>query len=248
MKIALGDLFFDVKNDSFIDGVRYDEIIRYCKMVYTNRKRFIKRFIEPLKKGLMMYGEESKINIIDTFLYYFDNLEPYTYEEAFKIQNTTFKSLVFSSINISELISELGHEMIKVEGKNVTHRRYKEDGSYEMINYDVIYELHRVNCSKILPNADMLTQNSQYAYAIKCWCTTTNNEHWLWVEEEYANKGPLEAIASTVRVYENMIPFIKEIKRQGDVFLFEMSEKIIPSGKIIPLTSNQYFDLLVAQT
>jgi hypothetical protein len=45
-----------------------------------------------------------------------------------------------------------------------------------------------------------------------------------------------------------MIPHIKEIKRQGDVLLFEMKKELLPEGKIVPLTADQYFNLLVAQS
>lgn len=138
------------------------------------------------------------------------------------------------------MMDNLGNERISTEGKNVTHKFYKEDGSYELKNYDVIYELYKVDCSKL--NVD------DSVYAVKCWCTTTNKEHWLWVETKYAMKGPLEAIASTMRVYENMIPHIKSIKRQGDVLLFEMNQYVKPSGNIVPLTADQYFSLLEAQS
>ena len=79
------------------------------------------------------------------------------------------------------------------------------------------------------------------------WCTTTNKEHWLWIEDEYKD-SPLEAVASTFRIHENLIPHIKELKRQGDVLLVEMQKDIEPEGEIIPLTSKQYFDLLTCQS
>jgi hypothetical protein len=85
-------------------------------------------------------------------------------------------------------------------------------------------------------------------FAVKCWCTTTDKEHWLWIEEEY-KENPLEAIASTFRIHENLIPYIKEIKRQGDILLVEMLDDTIePSGNIVPLNAEQYFRLLTAQS
>ena len=90
-----------------------------------------------------------------------------------------------------------------------------------------------------------LTEN---VFAIRCWCTTTDKEHWLWIEEQYKN-SPLEAVASTFRIHENLISNIKEIKRQGDVLLVEMlDENIKPEGNIVPLNATQYFSLLTAQS
>jgi hypothetical protein len=58
----------------------------------------------------------------------------------------------------------------------------------------------------------------------------------------------LEAIASTFRIHENLIDNISELKRQGDILIVELKEEIDPSGEIVPLTAEQYFGLLTAQS
>lgn len=240
MIISGPTLDFDINSDSFFKNVPIQDIVRYLKGVYTNRERFINNFIDYYKVAFKMHDLDYKIDNLSQLVYYYDRLTPFSYKEAFQLTNAEFKAKVFGSINVPEMIANLGHERVKVEGKNLTLRQYKEDGSYTMVNNDVIYELHEINCTAL--------GVTEKTYAVKCWCTTTNKEHWLWVETEYAKKGPLEAIASTMRVYENMIPHIKTIKRQGDVLLFEMDKDIVPSGKIVPLTADQYFSLLVAQS
>ena len=102
-----------------------------------------------------------------------------------------------------------------------------------------VYEIWEVNGEKLGLEESL--------YVIKCWCTSTNKEHWLWVNDEYKD-DPLEAIASTFRIHENLIPFIKCIKRQGDVLLVELIKDVKPEGNIIPLKKEQYFSLLVAQS
>jgi hypothetical protein len=236
---VMKNVSYDIDRDSFIDDVELPYFARYLKGVFKSKDRFKENFIIPFRDGLIALDREDRLPILDLITFYFNKSKPFTYKEAFEIQNNNFRAIVFGSINVSEMIANLGNERINVEGKNVTHRIYKEDGSYTMKNYDVIYELHKINCS---------TLNIPDNYCVKCWCTSTNKEHWLWIEEPYAHKGALEAIASTIRVYENMIPYIKHIKRQGDVLLFEMTEKIIPSGNIIPLTAEQYFSKLIAQS
>ena len=230
---------YTISEDSFIKGVELPYIAKYLKGVFRNTDRFKESFIKPFREALIALEREDRLSVIELLLYYFENTEAFTYKEAFAIKDGTFRAIVFGSINVIEMIQNLGNTRVNVEGKNVTHRVYQEDGSYKMRNYDVIYELHKIDCSTLgVPDN----------YCVKCWCTTTNKEHWLWVEEQYAQNGALEAIASTIRVYENMLPYIKNIKRQGDVILFEMTKKIIPEGNIIPLTADQYFSKLIAQS
>lgn len=235
-----GSISYEYDSDSFIKDIDTPYVAKYFKGIFRNVERFDEAIYHPVKAAMKALEIEGRIGHLDMLRYYFQELDPFTYKEAFAIENATFRATVFGSINVGEMIANLGHERLKVEGKNVNHRVYKMDGSYEMKNYDVVYELHKINCTALgLENPN---------YCVKCWCTTTNKEHWLWVEEEYALKGPLEAIASTVRVYENMIPHIKYIKRQGDVLLFEMEKEVKPSGNIVPLTADQYFSKLIAQS
>jgi len=242
MKVSLDSktLEYDIDDDSFISGVPLPLIVKYLKGVYTNKQRFMEYFIKPYKKLCTMHDKSYRHGTFDLMASLYDTVKPYSYKEAFLIENSTFKSVVFGSINIAEMVEFLGVERISVEGKLLNLRVYDELGNYRMEENNVIYELHKTNLSKIGANED--------AYLVKCWCTSTNKEHWLWVETEYAKKGALEAIASTFRVHKNMIPYIETIKRQGDVLLFEMSQEVEPSGEIVPLTASQYFSLLVSQS
>jgi len=236
----IDNISYNIEKDSFFNNVSHPTFTRYLKTRFSNVERLNENFIQPFIQNLKMVEREDLLHQIDVLLFYFKSAKPFSYREAFELSNQQFRALVFGSINVTEMINNLGNTRIAVEGKKVTHKVYKQNGTFELKTYDVIYELYQIDCSELglqIPN-----------YCVKCWCTTTNKEHWLWVEKEYAEKGPLEAIASTVRVYENMIPFIKYIKRQGDVLLFEMSEKIIPHGKIIPLTAEKYFSKLIAQS
>lgn len=233
------NLEYDVDRDVFVSDVELPYFAKYLKTEFKNLEKLKTHFIIPFNKALIALNLEDRIYQSDLIIHYFNRTTPFTYKEAFELKNNTFRAIVFGSINVSEMIKSLGNERINVEGKHVTHRVYREDGSYTLRSYDVIYEIHKIDCSSL-----GVSDN----FCVKCWCTSTDKEHWLWVEEEYAKKGALEAIASTIRVYENMIPYIKNIKRQGDVVLFEMSEKVIPSGNIIPLTADQYFSKLIAQS
>jgi hypothetical protein len=115
---------------------------------------------------------------------------------------------------------------------------------FENIQTTLVYELHHANGEKLgLENAILPI--------VKCWCTSTNNEHWLWVNpDKIIDNSPLSAIASTCCIYKSMHGKIKHIIRHGDVFIFEMIEKIIPveNEEIISLHTDEYFSLLKSQS
>jgi hypothetical protein len=235
-----------------------EEFLRYLKGAYSNFERYYERCWRPkfeecigdvfcnTKEKLKKITEvidTNNISIYDLFFdrTYFDNAKPFSYKEAFEINNPTFRALVFGSINIPEMIENLGAKRLATDGKTLTRKTWnylgEETGD---INYTNVYETYEINGSKLGLNNNI--------YAIKCWCTTTEKEHWLWIEETYKYE-PLKAIASTFRVHENVIPFISAIKRQGDILLMEMSKDVEPdlSKPLVPLTPEQYFGLLVSE-
>ena len=250
----------NLTNKTLMVGVPNEDVVRYLKGIFTNKSRFVGRFINEALNVVNLMEQHVANKELEDFNHVnpqdfecsefmaelvelYDKVEPYTYVEAFKLDNREFQALVFGSIDITEMIKELGHERIKTEGKLVNHKQFLPNGEFMgMKEYNNIYETHKVNGSKLGLEEDI--------YAIKCWCTSTNEEHWLWIDEQFKDE-PLKAIASTFRIHENLIPHIKELKRQGDILLVEMNEgqeDLKPEGEIIPLTANQYFDLLTAQS
>ena len=148
-------------------------------------------------------------------------------------------------IDVPEMINNLGSERISTEGIDLVNKTYNiKTGEFEDVDMTQIYELHRVNGSKLGVNQDI--------YAIKCWCTSTDQEHWLWTESRPSgNDVALKAIASTCMVYKPMLGKIKHIIRQGDVFLFEMTEKVVlneDKDEVVPLDKDTYFKLLKSQS
>lgn len=235
------DLRINLVTKELYSGVPNMEVMRYIKGILTNKERFVTRFTEPIKHIMVTYMKEDDVTFMEDLENMYDDVVPYTYNEAFAIKDDAYKAKVFGSINITEMITSLGHKRIATEGKQVKHKKFDKEGNFlGTEEYDVIYEVHEVNGEKLGLNENV--------FAIRCWCTTTDKEHWLWIEEQYKN-SPLEAVASTFRIHENLISNIKEIKRQGDVLLVEMKDDDIkPEGNIVPLNAEQYFSLLTAQS
>jgi len=236
------NLTLNLGTKTFLTDVSNTDVVRYLKGIFTNKSRFKSRFTDDFKRAFTETNDQDFecSELLNELLSTYDTVEPYTYSEAFRLENREFQAMVFGSINITDMITELGHTRIKVDGIQVKHKKYKSNGDFEgFVEYDNIYETHEVSGKKI-----GLEEN---LYAVKCWCTSTNKEHWLWIEEQYKD-NPLEAVASTFRLHENVIPHIKEIKRQGDILLLEMNEDVKPEGNVVPLTAAQYFGLLTAQS
>jgi len=249
MKIYIttfNEVYFDTEQNSMV-GCSNSEFLRYLKGIHTNRERFINRYVNVLLEKLESLKEHSMEDydcikkFIDFLVDNYNDAVSFSFKESFELnEKREFQALVFSSINIGEMMQELGATRYKTDGIEVKHRRYDDDGNVtneEM--YHNVYEVWEVNGEKLGINENL--------YTVKCWCTSTNKEHWLWIEDQY-KEDPLEAIASTFRVHENIIPHIKCLKRHGDILLAEMNEDVTPEGNIVPFTKELYFKLLVAQS
>jgi len=244
------DLYFDTnKNEILAPAERWSNkqvtidkflFLRYLKNKYTNKPRFVAGFINEVTRVFEGDIPDPVSNLLDFFVYNYDMVQPYTYKEAFECKFDFWKSVVFSSIRVSDMIKQLGHERIATAGRQVRHKQFAKSGEFLGYHeYDVIFETHQVDGRALGLN--------DYIFAVRCWCTTTNNEHWLWIDREHRN-DPLEAIARTFFIHENLVPFIKELKRQGDILLVELTEDIDPRGQMVSLSKDQYFDLLTAQS
>lgn len=242
---TFNDIYFDTETQA-MNGCTNSEFLRYLRGVHTNRERFITRYVVPLQEKTAGLNEHSEtdhaavMNFIDFLVQNYDAARPFSFKESFELQNREFQALVFSSINISEMINELGATRYKTDGIEVKHRQYDNDGNFTgETEYHNVYEVWEVSGEKLGLNENL--------YTVKCWCTSTNKEHWLWIEDQY-KEDPLEAIASTFRVHRNIIPHIKCLKRHGDILLAEMDSDVQPEGEIVPLGKELYFKLLVAQS
>ena len=245
------NLEFDTAKNQFvvrlfgtIDLVTRFDMIRFLKTKYTNRERFVSGFIDPIFELLVDSQDNSELDVLRSMLEFFleeyDNVTAFTYQQAFAIRSEAFKAIVFGSIRVPEMIKALGHTRIATAGRAVKHKQYSKQGDFlGFREYDVVFETHQVNGNSLGLRGNV--------YAVKCWCTSTNDEHWLWIEDQYKD-DPLEAIARTFHIHENLVPFIKELKRQGDILLVELTEDIEPRGNMVSLSKDQYFGLLTAQS
>ena len=109
------------------------------------------------------------------------------------------------------------------------------------------YELYQIEGSKFFTEKELEENKWHYSvkretvYAVRCWCTTTGREYWIYVPAYIGEKkDALEAIAWTVQLN---ITEPKYIIRQGDVIIAKKSEKSEPC-RHYHLTADKYKELL----
>lgn len=213
--------------------------LRFYKLIYKNRETFEKEVLSKI----------TKIELLTNLSAYFDKafnyVSPLTPLEAMQKLSEAQLARAFEEFNIPEIILSFNPKRIAVSGKELTKKRFDLEGNrLSDVTYSAIYETYEV----VIPFQNEIIT----AYAIKCWCTTTEKEHWLWLEEQYKD-DPLEAIASTFRVHQQIIPYIKELKRQGDILLVELTQDVnidepFSNSSLVPLTAEQYFSLLTIES
>jgi hypothetical protein len=222
-------------------NISKDLVYRYLKGKYSTVGRLKKNWLlEGDPDRDMSSSSAAKKIFLDDLVEMYDDIKPFSYKEAFEIEDNDFKSKVFGTVDITEMIENLGHERIETAGKRVSRKQFDSEGKFlGMKEYDVVYETHEVY------GKELGLRNN--VFAVKCWCTSTEDAHWIWIDNAYKN-DPLAAIASTFRIAENLIPYIKELKRQGDIMIVELTEDVTPEGNVVALTPEQYFGNLTAES
>jgi hypothetical protein len=170
----------------------------------------------------------------------------FTFKDLFELTDRNLRRFSFLYIGVSEMMKALDAQRIATKGIELNYFKYDSNGNKIPFKKHNIFEIYEASANKLQDLQNWRTRDEKI-YAVKCWCTSTNHEHWLWIEAQYKT-DPLAAIASTFRIHENVIPHIKCLKRQGDVLICEMKREVIPSGAVRPLTKKEYFGLLEVET
>lgn len=241
---------FIISKESFSiwTNIREDKLpirnfIRILKMRHNSFDNFYTR---ELTREWKCEESESFNEIIQSIKRKWKKVVPLTYEEIFQLHDFSIKRFAFNYVGVDTFMEKLKAKRIATEGIEVNHIVYDELGTKKMVQKHNIFEIYEADFNR-LEHFRSWHGEKQLRYAVKCWCTSTNQEHWIWIEEQYKN-DPLTAIASTFRVHENVIPYISCLKRQGDILLCEMKRNVRPEGIIRPLTKDEYFGLLIAES
>lgn len=191
-----------------------------------------------------------------------NRIEPVTVEEALKVANLEERRTYFDAIGIEKLFKSLDPKLLDKQVIDKKRTRWDDDNKeYEYVFEDV-YELYEIDGKKLY-DKDRWGNDPQPIYAVRCWCTTTNREYWLYVPREAALGGTwwhtsknggdpdaIRAIAWTVRIdvpEEN----VEKIYRQGDIIVAKIKGPAkLKESTFTPyhLSKEQYLSLMYSET
>ena len=249
-KINYADQTYIVNNRS---GFDLTTALRLWKTKYADDYR-------DFQKDVIIH---ESLNDFDQFVQEcWNKIEPVTVEEALKVENTEERRVYFDAIGIEKLFKSLDPKLLDKQTIKKSRTRWDDEFKEYTHEFEDIYELYEIEATKMFKTDRWGNAPTQNIYAVRCWCTTTNREYWLYVPREAAlgdrwwhgDKGPepdaIRAIAWTVRVdvpEEN----IEKIYRQGDIIV----AKIKPRAKLEETTFNpyhlskeQYLSLMYSET
>ena len=198
----------------------------------------------------------ESLNDFDQFVQEcWNKIKPVTVEEALKVNNTEERRVYFDAIGIQKLFQSLKPELL--DRQVIKKKRTKWDDNNDPMEYEFedVYELYKIEGEKLYEK-DRFGNPPQPVFAVRCWCTTTNREYWLYVPREaalgsqwWSNKNEhkpdaIRAIAWTIRID---IEDPERIYRQGDIIVVK-SKKDSRKSFNYHLDKDQYLSLMYSET
>jgi hypothetical protein len=191
-----------------------------------------------------------------------NRIEPFTVEDALKIANVEERRTYFDAIGIEKLFKGLDPKLLDRQVIKKSRTKWDDEFKEYKHEFEDVYELYQIDGKKLY-DKDRWGNDPRPIFAVRCWCTTTNREYWLyvpveaalgsrwwWSEEELKEKpDAIRAIAWTVRVdvpEEN----VEKIYRQGDIIVAKMKDSAKTTEYTTPyhLTKDQYLQLMYSET
>jgi hypothetical protein len=196
---------FTVRN---VRGVELNEALRVWKTAYSSFDEFLKNVI--IYESLEEFGD-----YVSTV---WSDIKPLEISEAFEQNNTEKRRLYFDTIGVEKIFESVEPDLLDMKDVVLNNRRWDADGKEYLQTGLDRYTLYKIDGYKLFGStiSEWQRKNSS-VYAVKCTCTSTGRNYWLYVPREVGEKeSALEAIAWTCRIG---ITNPKAIYRQGDIFV-----------------------------
>ena len=249
--------------------------INYAKQDYVVNNRSGFDLTTALKLWKTKYADDYRdfqkevithesLNDFDQFVQEcWDKIEQVTVEDALKIENTEERRTYFDAIGIEKLFKSLKPKLLDKQTIKKSRVKWDEEFNEYTHEFEDVYELYEIEATKMFSKDRWGNTPTQNTYAVRCWCTTTNREYWLYVPREAAlgatwwnrdsedNKpDAIRAIAWTVRIdvpEEN----VEKIYRQGDIIVAKMKDKAKATEATFSpyhLSKENYLSLMYSET
>lgn len=222
-----------------VEGVKvdHDNALKIWKKTYKSFVEFHKAVIAPAK-------HEQMDELGDYVLQMWDSIEDITAADAFALKHIEIRRLYFKAIGVAEMFSELEPELVDKKLLDKIGVSWDEKDNSVSSPIADMYELYKIEGSKLFPEeSHSWRQQNATVYAVRCWCSTTLREYWIYVPRHIGEKrDALEAIGWTVQL--NITDPVY-IHRQGDVIIAKASPS---SRECTPyhLTGAEYKSLLIS--
>ena len=185
------EINYNVTKNTLIWNVSNENAIKYLKGIFKTKESFKSHFIDKMNNVYNELKQEKVINEylkdvdieefnikgkMDELLLLYDEVNPFTYREVFTLYPISFQTLIIDSIDISKIVSELGHTKHSDESIELIIRKYDEkvDNLVEE-PYIIDYEIYKVDGTKIGIHDEL--------EVIKFISPSINKTHWFWKDE-----------------------------------------------------------------
>jgi len=190
-----------------------------------------------------------------------NDIEPITFQEISKeIKNIEARRVAISGLGIENVINQVNPKLVDKKTLSKTTTWINGEGVLETKKFKDTYELYVVANDDLYKGAVATSLFiNQGVYFVKCKCTSTKREYYIWVDKrsiELTNRDkgtwtdkPLNAIQAIAWTIQTNIPEggIEKIVRQGDCILIKPNTTERFSGER-HLTEKEYKELLVAES
>lgn len=198
------------------------DALRLWKAKYPEFIDFEKDVIKH--PGLQAFGEFVQSIWAD--------IQPVTVQDALAQENAEIRRTYFDCIGVQKLFNDLGPELLDRQVINKTRVGWNDDNDPVKKEFEDVYELYRIDGKKMFKE-NRWGNAPDPVYAVRCWCTTTNREYWLYVprvaatgqnwlgSSETLQHDAIRAIAWTIRID---VTNPEAIYRQGDIIVVKLPE------------------------
>lgn len=189
-----------------------------------------------------------------------DDIIPVTVQDALSNPNAETRRTYFDCIGVQTLFQELKPTLRDKQVIKKKRMRWDDNNDSYEYEFEDVYELYEIDGKKLF-KTDQWNREPTPVFAVRCWCTTTNREYWIYVNEEAAtgdrnftwrmrkdedaiNYDAIRAIAWTIRLD---VKNPERIYRQGDIIVAKLSRE---NDNITPyhLSKEQYLQLMYSET
>jgi len=180
---------------------------------------------------------------------------PITVEEALKQGNTEDRRIYFDAIGVEKLFKYLNPTLKDRQVIKKKRTRWDDNNDPYEYEFEDVYELYEMPGEKLY-ETDKWGRKPNPVHAVRCWCTTTNREYWIyipieaaagtsWWNIDNAKYDAIQAIAWTIRIN---LTNPERIYRQGDIIVVKYGEDSVESADNYHLTKEQYLELMYSET